>query len=64
MAKKKSLLWHLFFSYLVITLLSLVAVTWYSTASVKKFMLETDRGGSGRESALVWAHASAAFEPP
>jgi len=40
MAKKKSLLWHLFFSYLVITLLSLVAVTWYSTASLKKFMLK------------------------
>jgi len=40
MAKKKSLLWHLFFSYLVITLLSLVAVTGYSTASLKKFMLK------------------------
>jgi len=40
MAKKKSLLWHLFFSYLVITLLSLVAVTWYSNASLKKFMLK------------------------
>lgn len=40
MAKKKSLLWHLFFSYLLITLLSLVAVTWYSTASLKKFMLK------------------------
>jgi two-component system phosphate regulon sensor histidine kinase PhoR len=40
MAKKKSLLWHLFFSYLIITLLSLVAVTWYSTASLKKFMLK------------------------
>jgi two-component system phosphate regulon sensor histidine kinase PhoR len=40
MAKKKSLLWHLFFSYLLITLLSLVAVTWYSTASLKKFLLK------------------------
>lgn len=39
MAKKKSLLWHLFFSYLIIILLSLVAVTWYSTASIKKFLL-------------------------
>src|SRR5512137_2999930 len=39
MAKKKSLLWHLFFSYLLITVLSLVAVTWYSTASLKKFLL-------------------------
>jgi two-component system phosphate regulon sensor histidine kinase PhoR len=39
MAKKKSLLWHLFFSYLIIILLSVVAVTWYSTASIKKFLL-------------------------
>jgi two-component system, OmpR family, phosphate regulon sensor histidine kinase PhoR len=39
MAKKKSLLWHLFFSYMLITLLSLVAVTWYSTASLKNFLL-------------------------
>jgi two-component system phosphate regulon sensor histidine kinase PhoR len=40
MAKKKSLLWHVFFSYLIIILLSVVAVTWYSTASLKKFMLK------------------------
>jgi len=40
MAKKKSLLWHLFFSYLLITLLSLVAVTWYATASLKTFLLK------------------------
>jgi two-component system phosphate regulon sensor histidine kinase PhoR len=40
MGKRKSLLWHLFFSYLLITLLSLVAVTWYSTVSLKKFMLK------------------------
>ena len=40
MAKKKRLLWHLFFSYLLITLLSLVAVTWYATASLKKYLLK------------------------
>lgn len=40
MARKKSLLWHLFFSYLLITLLSLVAVTWYSSAALKKFLLK------------------------
>ncbi len=39
MAKKKSLLWHLFFSSLLITLVSLGAVTWYSTASLKSFLL-------------------------
>ena len=40
MAKKKSLLWHLFSLYLFITLVSLVAVTWYSTASLKTFLLK------------------------
>ena len=44
MVKKKSLLWHLFFSYLLITLLSLVAVTWYSTASLKKYLLKQVEG--------------------
>jgi two-component system phosphate regulon sensor histidine kinase PhoR len=40
MAKKKSLLWHLFFSYLLITLLSLVAVTWYASQSLRNFLLK------------------------
>jgi two-component system, OmpR family, phosphate regulon sensor histidine kinase PhoR len=38
MARKKSLLWHLFSSYLFITLLSLVAVGWYASASFKEFL--------------------------
>jgi two-component system, OmpR family, phosphate regulon sensor histidine kinase PhoR len=38
MAKKRSLLWHLFSSYLFITLLSLVAVGWYASASFKQFL--------------------------
>ena len=38
MAQKRSLLWHLFSSYLFITLLSLVAVGWYASASFKQFL--------------------------
>ena len=38
MAKKRSLLWHLFSSYLFITLLSLVAVGWYASASLEHFL--------------------------
>jgi two-component system, OmpR family, phosphate regulon sensor histidine kinase PhoR len=39
MAKKKRLLWQLFFSYIVITLLSLLAVTWYASNSLSYFFL-------------------------
>jgi two-component system phosphate regulon sensor histidine kinase PhoR len=45
MATKKQLLWQLFFSYLFITLISLVAVTWYASQSVRNSLLkqmETD----------------------
>jgi two-component system phosphate regulon sensor histidine kinase PhoR len=38
--KKKRLLRHLFPSYLLITLISLVAVTWYASYSTRHFFLE------------------------
>ena len=38
MAKKKSLLWHLFSSYLLIILLSLFSVGWYASASLETFL--------------------------
>jgi two-component system phosphate regulon sensor histidine kinase PhoR len=40
MARKKRLLWQLFFSYLLITLISLVAVTWYALQSVRNSLLQ------------------------
>ena len=40
MKKKKRLLRHLFPSYLLITLISLVAVTWFASSSVRHFFLE------------------------
>ena len=40
MKKKKRLLRHLFPSYLLITLISLVAVTWYASDSIRHFFLE------------------------
>jgi len=40
MARKKSLLWQLFASHLLITLLSLVAVTWYASTSLRQFFLK------------------------
>lgn len=38
--KKKKLIWQLYPSYLLITLISLVAVTWYATGSLRNFFLD------------------------
>jgi two-component system phosphate regulon sensor histidine kinase PhoR len=40
MAKKRRLVWHLYPSYLLIILVSLVAVTWYASFSTRNFFLE------------------------
>ncbi|RPI52890.1 MAG: hypothetical protein EHM49_04970, partial [Deltaproteobacteria bacterium] len=40
MPKKKRLLWQLYPSYLFITIISLIAVTWYASESLKHFFLE------------------------
>ena len=40
MARKKSLLWQLFTSHLFITLVSLIAVTWYASTSLRNFFLK------------------------
>jgi two-component system phosphate regulon sensor histidine kinase PhoR len=47
MPKKKRLLWQLYPSYLLIMLISLVAVTWYATHSLRHFYL--DQAASGLE---------------
>ena len=44
MKKKKRLLWQLYPSYLLITLISLVAVTIYATSSFKEFYLDRIAG--------------------
>jgi two-component system phosphate regulon sensor histidine kinase PhoR len=40
MKKKKRLLRHLFPSYLLITLISLIAVTWFASSSIRNFFLD------------------------
>jgi two-component system phosphate regulon sensor histidine kinase PhoR len=40
MARKKRLLWQLYPSYLLIIIVSLVAVTWYASRSLRNFFLE------------------------
>ena len=44
MKKKKRLLWQLYPSYLLITLISLVAVTMYATSSLREFYLDRIAG--------------------
>jgi len=44
MAEKKSLLWHVFFSYLLVILVSLVAVTWLASNSMRHFFLQKTQG--------------------
>ncbi|MFW6146844.1 MAG: two-component system histidine kinase PnpS [Thermodesulfobacteriota bacterium] len=40
MAIKKRLLWHLYPAFLLITIISLIAVTWYASKSLREFFLE------------------------
>ena len=40
MSKKRRLLWQLYPSYLLITVISLLAATWYASKSFKAFYLE------------------------
>ncbi|MBW2208819.1 MAG: hypothetical protein JRG79_18100, partial [Deltaproteobacteria bacterium] len=40
MANKRPLLWHLFPSFALIILVSVVAVTWYASTSLKEFFLQ------------------------
>ena len=40
MIRKKRLFWHLYPSFLLITIISLAAVTWYASKSLKDFFLE------------------------
>ena len=40
MRKRKRLLWHIYPSFLLITLLSVAAVTWYAANSLRKFYLD------------------------
>ncbi|MFP4057346.1 MAG: two-component system histidine kinase PnpS [Candidatus Brocadiia bacterium] len=50
---RKRLLWKLFPSYLVITLLSLVGVTWYATRSLRGFYRQETEDGLAARAHLV-----------
>jgi two-component system, OmpR family, phosphate regulon sensor histidine kinase PhoR len=53
MTKKRKLIWQVFPSFLVIILLSLAAVTWYSTRYFKDFFLENSEKELTRQAKLL-----------
>jgi len=63
MARKKSLLWHLFSSYLFITLLSLVAVGWYASASFNQFIAREREGDLKARAYMLGTQISEHLEP-
>ncbi len=63
MAKKKRLLRQLFFSYLFITLISLVAVTWYASASLKGFLLDQIKADLRSRALLIRDQMTQYIEP-
>ncbi len=63
MAKKRPLLWHLFPSYALIILVSVVAVTWYASASLKAFFLQQTASDLKARALLFERQAVPYFDP-
>ncbi|MGD2126308.1 MAG: ATP-binding protein [Desulfobacteraceae bacterium] len=63
MAKKKRLLWQLFFSYLLITIVSLVGVTWYASTSLRQFFLKEVKGDLEARARLLEIQILKYFKP-
>jgi two-component system phosphate regulon sensor histidine kinase PhoR len=53
MKKRRRLLWQLFPSYLLITLVSLLAVSWYASAAMRHFFLDQTATGLRARAALL-----------
>jgi len=63
MAKKRPLLWHLFPSFALIILVSVVAVTWYASASLKAFFLQQTASDLKARARLFERQAVTYFSP-
>lgn len=55
---KKRLLWQLYPSYLLITLLSLLAITWYASSSLRQFYLQQTASDLETRARLLEKHFS------
>ncbi|MDY7036677.1 MAG: PAS domain-containing sensor histidine kinase, partial [Thermodesulfobacteriota bacterium] len=64
MNKKKRLIWQIYPSYLLIALISMVAVTWYASHSVRHFFFEQTATDLEARARLVEKHIIENFDPP
>jgi phosphate transport system ATP-binding protein len=60
---RKRLIWQLFPSYLLVTLLSLLALTWYATTSWRQFYLEQTAADLKIRALMVEAYIQERFAP-
>ncbi|MBW1771731.1 MAG: PAS domain-containing protein [Deltaproteobacteria bacterium] len=63
MANKRPLLWHLFPSFALIILVSVVAVTWYASTSLKEFFLQQTASDLKARARLFERQAVIYFSP-
>jgi two-component system phosphate regulon sensor histidine kinase PhoR len=63
MAKKKRFLWQLFPTYLLITVISLVAATWFATRTLERFYLEQSASDLEARARLFAAQVSEYLTP-
>ncbi|MDY6972247.1 MAG: ATP-binding protein [Thermodesulfobacteriota bacterium] len=64
MAKRKRLLWQLYPSYLLITILSLVAATWFASRTFRQFFFEKNASDLEMRAHLFQAQIADYFSPP
>ena len=63
MKKRKRLIWRLFPSYLLITLISLLAVSWYASAAMRQFFLDQTATDLKARAALLEKQISGLLAP-
>jgi len=63
MARKKRLLWHLYPAFLFITIISLIAVTWYASKSLREFFLEQTASGLKTRAQLFQSQVRIYLDP-
>jgi len=64
MKKKKRLIWQIFSSFLLITLLSLLAVSWYASSSMHHFFLDQTAVDLNVRAILLEKQVSVYLSPP
>jgi len=63
MSRKKRLIWHLYPSYLLIILISIIAVTWYASIEARQFLLEKTESDLKARAQLFEGQVMTLLEP-